>query len=439
MAWVYELCEIFATAYENILILWFLTSFFGAKCSALCRNISFAVFSLVTTLFVTIYSDLFNNEYIICTTLFIGIIFCYCHFFLKGNLLSHLLVLTAAETIVMLTAISMNSVSSFFYSGNSSYVIDNRGVRRIADLVLNKLILFVVYKIILLVTRKNKAELKQTEWIAFSAVFAATLLSGVCIYESRLGGNDNILLFMLTALSLIIINIVSYYMLVRISSEHRENMKAKLLEVQIKEQETNMNEMQSIYREMRRIRHDIQGQLGCLSELISNKNYEQAERYLNSIELPAFSSQAAICTDNDVINAILGYLSNKCCSDNIVLNYNISSVNIECFSPPDISVIITNLVTNACEACQINHADKIDVELSDKRNYYCIKVKNKIAQSVLIKNPNLKSTKSDNSVHGFGIESVRMIVDKYDGITNFYEENGCFIAEIWLKRPVGKK
>ena len=45
----------------------------------------------------------------------------------------------------------------------------------------------------------------------------------------------------------------------------------------------------------------------------------------------------------------------------------------------------------------------------------------------------LITTKKDKTAHGFGVASVKMLAKKYDGITSFYERNGQFIADVWLK------
>lgn len=75
---------------------------------------------------------------------------------------------------------------------------DSSSSQRIVILIISKVVLFGLLGLILLLTRKNKTELHSNEWIAFSAVFAATLLSGICIYKIELGiklGSANKILF----------------------------------------------------------------------------------------------------------------------------------------------------------------------------------------------------------------------------------------------------
>lgn len=441
MDWIYELFEFLATLCEFILILWFITSFFGYKSQKTSNKFVTAGIALFLSIFCMIYYSVFPNQNLIITGINIVIIFLYCCCCLNGGFTYHIIITFIAQTVMMLVAVAINAISSYITSESSIELIDDRGIERIITLIFSKLILFLAYKIILLVSKKNKPKLKQGEWIAFSVIFASTLLSGICIYDIRLDGktSDNIVSFIFPTFGLIVINIVSFYMISRISKEHRENMQLTLLNVQVKEQESSLREIKSLYGEMRKIKHDLEGQYGCLSELLANEKYEQATQYLQSIKMPSFTSLVSVSTNNDVLNAILGYLSNKCNASGIHLKYNISSDNIDVFSPADVSVILTNLVNNAFEASIQNNTSEIFLELFEQQNYFCIIVKNPITKSVLLKNPELKTTKPDKSVHGFGIESVKMLAEKYDGISDFLEENDYFRAEVWLKLPIRKK
>lgn len=53
---------------------------------------------------------------------------------------------------------------------------------------------------------------------------------------------------------------------------------------------------------------------------------------------------------------------------------------------------------------------------------------------MLEENGQLHTTKSDKSRHGLGVYSISQIVDKYDGMKSYYEKNGYFVADIWLKK-----
>ena len=430
--------EIIATFCENIIILWFLTSFFGAKYTSIRKNTAFVITAVITTVFTAFLSNILPDKVLLRTTGIIILLILYCHLFLHGTLLCHTLLSVIAETLLMLVIISIYTLSGNFMAQSPAEAVgESSGTQSIVILIISKVVLFGLLGLILLLTRKNKTELHRNEWIAFSAVFATTLLSGICIYEIELGiklGSENkFIFFILTVVGLIIINIISFYILVRISREHKENIKKTMLLVQINEQANNLDEMRRMYNELRKIRHDIKGQLGTVSELIRNGKSEQALSFLENAGISQTEMNVPVCTDNDMLNAILGFLSSKCSASDITLRSNILSSDISCFSPADISVVLTNLVTNAIEASIRSHGKEILLELSVQRNYYRICVINHIEKSILEINPTLRTTKEDKTAHGFGVTSVKMLAEKYDGMTSFYEKNGQFIADIWLK------
>ena len=425
--------EIIATICENVIILWFLTSFFGAKYTGIKKYSAFVATVVITTAFTSFLSNILPDKFLLCTAGFIILLILYCHLFLHGTLLCHILFPVIAETTLMLVAISINALSVNFLPLSPSEAIVDRSVLRVVILIISKAILFGLFGLILLFTRKNKTELHSNEWIAFSAVFAATLLSGICVYENELGGENKIIFFTLTVAGLIIINITSFYMLVRISREHKENIRKSMLLVQINEQTNNLDEMRRMYDELRKIRHNIKGQLGTVSELIRSGKNEQALSFLENAGISQAEMNVLVYTDNDILNAILGFLSGKCSASDIALRTNVLSSDIIYFLPVDICIILTNLITNAIEASVCSQGKEILLELYVQRNYYCIRVANQIEKSVLESNPMLITTKKDKTAHGFGVASIKMLAEKYNGMTSFYERNGQFIADVWLK------
>ena len=104
------------------------------------------------------------------------------------------------------------------------------------------------------------------------------------------------------------------------------------------------------------------------------------------------------------------------------------------FDELDICILLSNLLDNAIEASMLVESPKIELSITNNGNYLCILVRNRIENSVLNENSNLRTTKKDTAAHGFGIYSISQIVEKYDGIKNIYEKNGYFAFDIWLKR-----
>ena len=98
----------------------------------------------------------------------------------------------------------------------------------------------------------------------------------------------------------------------------------------------------------------------------------------------------------------------------------------------DLACLLGNLLDNALEALSLTKEPRLELCFFMENANRVISCKNSIAGSVLDKNKNLLSTKSDKSSHGFGIPVIRQIVAKYDGMCEFYEEDSLFCVTIVL-------
>ena len=98
----------------------------------------------------------------------------------------------------------------------------------------------------------------------------------------------------------------------------------------------------------------------------------------------------------------------------------------------DISVLMGNLLDNACEAAGRAPEKKISVRILRQGNYVSICVENTVEAPVLAKNPGLETTKEDRSLHGLGTKNIRKIVEKYGGMMEYREEGKLFICDILI-------
>ena len=97
----------------------------------------------------------------------------------------------------------------------------------------------------------------------------------------------------------------------------------------------------------------------------------------------------------------------------------------------DIGVLYGNLVDNAVEACS---------KVPEEQRF--VKIENKYQSGILLlvitnsktgkKNKSLKTTKKDNIRHGHGVQSVRKVVEKYNGTVSFTDKGDIFEVSAML-------
>ena len=97
-------------------------------------------------------------------------------------------------------------------------------------------------------------------------------------------------------------------------------------------------------------------------------------------------------------------------------------------SDGDVSVLFGNLLDNAIEACDRMQDGKrwILFRLRKRQQLLFIEISNSMENVLKIKNGVILTSKEDKKLHGYGLKSVKRIVDKYDGTFSFSIEKGIF-------------
>ena len=112
----------------------------------------------------------------------------------------------------------------------------------------------------------------------------------------------------------------------------------------------------------------------------------------------------------------------------IDIKAEIENLGFQRMESMDFTALLSNLLDNAIEACEREDRKELHVVISKRRGYEVILVKNRIAVSVLNHNPYLQSQKKEKYLHGMGTKQIREISEKYEGMSDFYEEDGFFCA-----------
>lgn len=191
-------------------------------------------------------------------------------------------------------------------------------------------------------------------------------------------------------------------------------------------------EIQKLHENTRRLKHDIKNHLMVIASYLNNNEYGAAKGYISQILDKLNAVHSYIETGNLLMNHILNEKLNQAREKGISVKAEIENLPFARMESLDFSALLSNLLDNAVEACQMEAVPELFVRITRRRDYETILVKNKIGKSVLGQNPDLCSTKKEKDAHGIGIVQMREIVEKYGGICDFYEEDGWFCACVFI-------
>lgn len=427
-----NIIELSATIFENFIILDFLIKLFGYKFTGIKNSIYFYIVLIISTVYVTVLNTfmLFEGWYVLIT---IGVFIFYGLICLNGKAFKKILMPIICFTVIICINISTTYLLSFLLREKPIELMSTESTMRIFSLFITKFLFLIVTRAILYLFKKDELDLKKSEIILISISFILSNSIFISNIEIQFGKNPEIL-NLISAMAIIIINIFIFIMFKRISSENKNKLRISVLETQLSEQRAMIQDAGHLSKEIKKAEHDIKHHFLSLLGLLEENNCKEATVYIRNLlgeyETSIFKY---ITIENSAVNSILNFKISRCHVEHIDIKLEVESAFSE-FDNIDICVLISNLLDNAIEACVGITFPQIILTIREEKNYLCILVKNKIERSVLENNGDLKTTKDNKHNHGLGLYSVSQIVDKYDGLKKFYERNGFFIANIWLKK-----
>lgn len=187
-------------------------------------------------------------------------------------------------------------------------------------------------------------------------------------------------------------------------------------------------ELRQLHESVRRLKHDMKNHLLVIASCLNAKDYDAARDYTSGMLDKLNSIHSYVETGNSLMNHILNEKLELARSRGITVKARIQTLSFAKMDSMDFSALLSNLLDNAIEACGEAPDPRLQVEIGKRRGYEMILIRNRIAESVLEKNPHLLSSKPDGAVHGMGIPQIQSIVEKYQGLCDFYEEDGFFCA-----------
>ena len=242
--------------------------------------------------------------------------------------------------------------------------------------------------------------------------------------------NEWILSFGVLAFSIGII-LFLYYLFFKLVHEYEEKSANKLTA----EQHKHLRESIRVYNEMRSLRHEIKNHVFYMQSLLKQKKLNELEEYFHLVYRQEYDIDM-IDSGNDVVNALLCQKTAFAKSKGIQVSIKTALPESLPEAEGSLCTVISNLFDNAIEACEKLPAPAISFALHQTGQYIHILCKNTVAYDICKENPNLQTTKPIG-IHGVGLQVVRGIVEKYDGMMEFHMEDMVFVVTLMLK--IGRK
>ncbi len=276
----------------------------------------------------------------------------------------------------------------------------------------------------------SKAKLPLQYWITF---FIAPFLIIACSeWFSQNYARIRNSAALIPYLSLTFALLLTYYLSYLLIHNYEELMDSSFLKQKFELQTDYLRQSSSIIHQVRKERHELKNIYFYLQSLVKEKKYDELEHFLNQEIEHKFELMEEFHTGNRLVDYILTQKVNEARSTGIHVMTNVllpGSLNIQ---EQDLCALLLNLIDNAIEASKKEEQGDIHITIGIVKKYLSVQIKNKSSVDVLVHNPTLKTIKSDSIYHGFGLQIIRQIVQKYNGIFDASMESGYFCISVML-------
>lgn len=288
-------------------------------------------------------------------------------------------------------------------------------------------LLFLVIRYIVPHVVKLKQENKTTLLLFFMLPLIYYILEYTfTVYTDLLHTGGAVIIDFLDSFLVLLYFILSMLM-IELSSQRnhaeRENLLLSTVSSQAKKEIEQLSQSQkqaAIYR------HDLRHHLNFLQTCLVENRPTEALRYIREIDSSLrFSSLKRYCID-DSMNLILSSYADKALDHNIACSFSVTATDFSRFQIIDLCSLISNALDNAINACDkvpCTEDRYIQLKLYEKNDQICIHLANSYEDTPVFEN---EIPVSYEIGHGFGIQSMISIIEKYHGIYGFYAKNKEF-------------
>jgi len=201
---------------------------------------------------------------------------------------------------------------------------------------------------------------------------------------------------------------------------------------QNKHYEKQLQMMRNSLNYMKTLRHDLNNKLSPLLSLANNGDLENVQAHISELMQYTSTDQKYVDCGNNDIDSILNYKLQKANKDGIQISTNIVVPNELTIPSFDLAVILGNIMDNALEAVDSVTERWIDIKIRYTKGRLIIEVSNTYDGVVKIVDGDFISRKRDKENHGLGFQSIKSVIQKYEGLLQITHDDKMFKTKLLI-------
>lgn len=240
---------------------------------------------------------------------------------------------------------------------------------------------------------------------------------------------------MLAIVGIFVVNVINLILLVIEHRTYTQRMQERILLNAYEQKEKDVESIKAIKAETDKDRHEIKKILTVATELLDDGKCQEASDFLHRfVERRYVDKENSMYTSNDILNYLLNRKIKQCDEHRIDITCFVNGI-VDGVEDVDLYILLENLIDNGIEASIQTEKAKMHLGLYADEEYIEIELGNTVKENVLITNPQMGTTKKDKNMHGYGLQNVRGVVERYHGEMKYdLKMRNYIICKIRLKK-----
>lgn len=306
-----------------------------------------------------------------------------------------------------------------------AYVTQMYSVGRILCIVLTKSTLLCIYIFLFKRFVHGSYSIKKNLWIAIAAL-------GILVGYFGKNTVNMIGDYLLTIwIFLIALTLTALYSGIQYLNYHNAENQMKLAEERNQMLAENYRNLIQNYRDNQIQSHDLKNHYLVIQGLIREKKFDLLESYIEKIGTVKEGKISGSWTGISTLDLLLEYKRSEAQKKEISFQIIADKIQLR-LTEQELVALFGNAIDNAIEACgKLNHSERwIRLSIRNVHNMTFIKITNPSKEIPEIREKRMLSAKEKNKKFGWGMASMQVIVDKYEGTIHGGYKDGIFSLQI---------
>lgn len=273
--------------------------------------------------------------------------------------------------------------------------------------------------------KNTETRIKNSEWIilmGFPILTVFTIFFLVYSYKDE----NSAWGYLMIAFGMVAVNIVMFLLVQYLHEKETTLQQLLLLRESSKEKMQAFHQTNASNEYQKRILHDYKNQLTYISGLLQEGKFESAQNYTEKLTHSMNAGLNVVDVNHPVLNVILNQKYHLASESHVAIQFELNDLSDLSMEEQDLVILLSNIMDNAIEASRESEQRVIHVKMILEENIMTLSVKNTVKQAVEIQNNTIVTTKPDKENHGIGLQNVKQVIEKYDGMDMKRYSRGWF-------------